>query len=87
MSKVKYVRTAVVLVQLAEDDPIGQHSRILRVNDREVFRALYRFTTLRQLEFNAATRSYLKKARTQGRRLNLGEPLPGHLLSADCAND
>jgi hypothetical protein len=82
MSKPKYIRTAVILVQFAEDDPGALHSRVLCVNDREVFNALQNYTFLRQREFDAAVRAHLKKARKEGRRLSLDEQIPGLLPSA-----
>ena len=83
MSKIKYVRTTVVLVQLAEDDPTSVDAQVLCVNDRQVFYALQRHCDRMQREFSAALRAYRKK----GLRFSLGEDLPLPLPSADCNND
>ena len=89
MPKPKLVRTAVVMVQLADidEDPTSTEARVIGVKDRQVFYALQRYVFLKEREFIAARRAHLKKARKEGRRLALGEPIPGYLPPADCGND
>ena len=89
MAKSKYVRTAVVLVQLADvdEDPTSADARVLGVKDRQVFYALQRYVLRMEHAFSAALRAHLKRARKERRRLSLADELPLPLPSADCDND
>lgn len=85
----KLVRTAVVMVQLADvdEDPTSIEARVLGVKDRQVFYALQRYVFLTEREFSTALRTHLKKARKQGRRFALSDEIGLPLPSFDCGND
>lgn len=89
MSKTKYVRTAVVMVQLADvdEDPTSVDARVIGVKDRQVFYALQRYCSRMERKFGAALRSHLRMARQERRRLGLAEEIPLPLPSFDCGND
>ena len=89
MSKSKYVRTAVLMVQLADadEDPTSIEARVIGVKDRQVFYALQRYVFRMEREISAALRSHFRKARRERRRFALGDEIPLPLPFYGCGND